>query len=419
MHIKLRLTIVSFLQFFIWGSWLTSIAVYLGQGLHFNGAEIGSIYSTLGIAALFMPGITGILADKYIPAQIVYGICHLAGAGALFLAADNTLPGGMFSAMLINSMAYMPTIALSNSISYQLLEKNGYEVVRVFPPIRVWGTIGFITAMWVSDMTGWRGGKEQLYFGAAAALVLGIYAFTLPTCPTNRGSKRTFLSITGLDALALFRKRELAIFFMFSMLIGAALQITNLWGQPFLSSFENQPGYAGSFAVTHPGILLSVSQISETVFILAIPFFLRRFGIKRVMLFSILAWLLRFSLFGIGNPGGGFIFLLLSMIVYGMAFDFFNISGSLYVEQETDKNVRASAQGLFMMMTNGLGSIIGGLFSGAVVDLFTQGEGRNWPGIWMTFAAYACLMALLFMWLFRQRDKGTPIQAHSSSSNGL
>lgn len=405
MQLKLRLTVVSFLQFFVWGSWLTSIAVYLDSGLHFTGAQVGSIFSTLGLAALFMPGILGVLADRYIPAHILYGICHVAGAGALFAAAGVNSYDDMFSAMLLNSMAYMPTIALSNSISYQLLTRAGHDVVSAFPPIRVWGTIGFILAMWVTDMAGWTANHGQLLFAAGSSLVLGLYSFTLPKCEISRNSGDGFLAKTGLKALALFQKRQMAVFFLFAMLIGAALQVTNLWGQAFLEHFKSDPAHSGSFAVTHPGILLSVSQVSETVFILTIPFFLRRFGIKKVMLFSILAWLLRFSLFGIGNPGAGFVFLLLSMIVYGMAFDFFNISGSLFVENETDASIRSSAQGLFMMMTNGLGSILGGTFSGMVVDAFTLDNARNWPAIWMTFAAYALILAFLFALLFRKERR--------------
>lgn len=402
MQLKLRLTVVSFLQFFVWGSWLTSIAVYLDSGLHFSGAQVGSIFSTLGLAALFMPGVLGVLADRYIPANMLYGICHLAGAAALFAAAGVNSYDDMFTAMLLNSMAYMPTIALSNSISYQLLTRAGHDVVSAFPPIRVWGTIGFILAMWVTDLAGWTANHGQLLFAAGSSLVLGLYSFTLPKCEISRKSGAGFLAKTGLNALALFQKRQMAVFFLFAMLIGAALQVTNLWGQAFLEHFKSDPAHSGSFAVNHPGILLSASQVSETVFILTIPFFLRRFGIKKVMLFSILAWLLRFSLFGIGNPGSGFAFLLLSMIVYGMAFDFFNISGSLFVENETDASIRSSAQGLFMMMTNGLGSILGGTFSGMVVDAFTSGNNRNWPAIWMSFALYALILAVLFALLFRK-----------------
>lgn len=403
MGIKLRLTLLSFLQFFVWGSWLTSIGVYLFNTLHFKGIEIGAIFGTLGIASLFMPGILGVLADKYLGSQKIYAACHLCGAAALLYASSVTSPSDMFIAMLLNSIFYMPTISLSNSISYELIENNNLNIVKDFPKIRVWGTIGFIAAMWTIDALGWASLNNQLYLGAASALVLGIYSLTLPKSRIIKTGKKTFMEKTGLDALVLFKRKQIAIFLIFSMFISAALQITNLYGQTFLEDFKLNPLYNGTFAITHPGILLSISQISETLFILAIPFFLHRFGIKYVMLFSILAWVLRFTFFGIGNPGSGFSFLLLSMVVYGMAFDFFNISGSLYMEKETENSIRASAQGLFMIMTNGFGSIIGSLLSGAIVDYFTVNNIKNWPWIWFSFAGYALVLALFFLLLFRYK----------------
>lgn len=402
--LRLQLTILSFLQFFVWGTWLTSIAVYLtGPELNFNGTQTGSVFSTLGIAALFMPGLLGIIADKYISADKVYAACHLLGAAALYSAAGSKTPDSMYLSMLVNSLVYMPTIALSNSISYQLLSRAGLDVIKVFPPIRVWGTIGFIAAMWATDWFGWSSGANQLMFGAGSSFFLGLFALTLPNCDIYKDGSRNWKSALGIDALKLFKNRNLAVFFLFAMLIGAALQITNLWGQTFIRDFETVAEFRNSFAVQHPGILLSVSQISETVFILTIPFFLKRFGIRTVMLFSILAWFARFMLFSTGDPGSGFIFLILSMLVYGMAFDFFNISGSLFVEQETPANIRSSAQGLFMIMTNGLGSILGGLFSGFIVDVFTSPQGRSWPEIWISFGIYSAILAILFLILFRSK----------------
>lgn len=404
--IRFRLTILSFLQFFVWGSWLTSIAVYLtGPELNFNGAQTGSIFSTLGIAALFMPGVLGVIADKYVSAEKLFAVCHILGAASLFAASQSVSPDSMYFSILINSLVYMPTIALSNSISYNLLEKAGLDVIKVFPPIRVWGTIGFIAAMWTSDLMGWASGPGQLQFGGISAMMLGLYALTLPKCGFQSDSTKNWKNALGLDALGLFKQKHLAVFFLFAMLIGAALQITNLWGQTFIRDFNTSVEYKNSFAVTHPGILLSISQISETAFILTIPFFLKRFGIRTVMLFSILAWVARFGLFAIGNPGNGMIFLFLSMLVYGMAFDFFNISGSLFVEKETPASIRSSAQGLFMIMTNGLGSILGGIFSGYIVDVFTKQGMRQWPEIWVAFGAYSAVLALLFLILFKPQKE--------------
>ena len=306
--------------------------------------------------------------------------------------------------MLLYSCTYMPTIALNNSVCYNVLEKRGYSIVTDFPPIRVWGTVGFIAAMWAVDFLGFTQSANQLYVGAAAALFLGVYAFTMPPSPPlNVQEKRTLAASLGLDAFVLFKQRKMAVFFIFAMLLGAALQITNAFGGPFLDDFKTQ--YPDSFGVQHPNLLLSISQISETVFILLIPFFLKRYGIKTVMLFSIIAWMLRFGLFGIGNPADKLYLLVLSMIIYGMAFDFFNISGSMFVEKEANPKIRSSAQGLFMIMTNGLGALIGGLGSGWVVDYFTVNGIRDWQSIWFTFAGYALVLALLFPFAFRSKQQ--------------
>jgi NHS family xanthosine MFS transporter len=297
----------------------------------------------------------------------------------------------------------MPTIALNNTVSYKVLTQAGVDVVKTFPPIRVWGTVGFIVAMWAVDFAGWTRSNRQLYIGAAAAMLLGVYSFTLPKCPPARSAgKRSLASSLGLDAFALFRQRQMFVFFVFAMMLGAALQITNAFGGAFLDDFKTS--YPGTFGVEHPNLLLSISQISETLFILTIPFFLRRFGIKIVMLISMVAWVFRFGLFAVGDPAGRLWMLVLSMIVYGMAFDFFNISGSLFVDREVDENIRASAQGLFMIMTNGLGAFFGGTASGWVVDHFTNNGIRDWPSIWFTFAAYALVLALVFPFVFRYRS---------------
>ena len=402
MNIKARLIVMNFLQFFVWACWLISLGGYMINTLKFTGVEVGSIFGTMGVASLFMPALTGIIADRWINAEKVLGACHIIGAGLLFWASTITDANMMYWVMLFNAMAYMPTIALNNAVSYIVLEQRGFDIVKDFPPIRVWGTVGFICAMWMVDIFGWTISPLQLYLSSASALLLGIYAFTMPACkPANIKNSGSFLSAFGLDALILFRKRKMIIFFVFAMLLGAALQITNTFGGSFLLDFNDK--YANTFAVTHPGVLLSVSQISETLFILTIPFFLKRFGIKNVMLMSIFAWVLRFALFGIGDPGNGLVFLILSMIVYGMAFDFFNISGSLFVEQEADLNIRASAQGLFMIMTNGIGAYLGGWGSGWVVDHFTADGVRNWQSIWFTFAAYALVLGIIFPLVFRYK----------------
>ena len=399
---KYRLILMNFLEFFIWGSWLISFGSYMGNTLNFSGGQIGTIFSTMGIASLFMPGLLGIIADRWINAEKLLGICHLMGALLLFYAStihDSTL---MYLVMLFNAMVYMPTIALNATVSYHVLEHKGFNIVKDFPPIRVWGTVGFVCAMWVVDICGWSLSSLQLYIGSGASLFLGIYAFTMPACPPTKSKHKTLVFALGLDAFVLFKQTKMLVFFIFAMLLGAALQITNTFGQMFLHDFNQ---YANSFAVLHPGLLMSVSQISETLFILTIPFFLSRFGIKKVMIISIFAWVFRFALFGLGNPGSGLILLILSMIIYGMAFDFFNISGSLFVETETDKSIRASAQGLFMIMTNGLGAFVGGVMSGKVVDYFTLNGVKDWQSIWFVFTSYALLLGIIFPIIFKYKHK--------------
>jgi NHS family xanthosine MFS transporter len=317
----------------------------------------------------------------------------------------------MFWAMLLVCAAYMPTISLNNTVAYHILKSRGFDPQKDFPPIRVWGTIGFIAAMWSTDIMHWTLTSMQLIFAAVSALITGLYCFTLPPCKPGNTQSGSLASAFGLDALQLFKNPRMAVFFLFSMFLGAALQITNQWGVPFIDHFKFDPVYADTIGVKYPNILVSISQISETVFIVTIPFFLKRFGIKTVMLMSMLAWFLRFGLFGIGNPGSGLVFLVLSMIVYGMAFDFFNISGSLFIEKETPSSIRGSAQGLFMMMTNGIGAMIGSFGSGWLVQHYTDGATTNWSMIWFLFAGYALCIAVLFAISFRYRHQPVVVDA--------
>jgi len=407
MNIKFRLTLMSFLQFFVWGAWLITIGVYWFQNKQWGGAEFGAVFSTLGFASLIMPALTGIIADRWVNAEKLYGILHIGYGAALLYLPQVTDPDTFFKVMFVAMCFYMPTISLSNSIAYTVLKNSEYDVIKVFPPIRVWGTIGFIAAMWVTSLTGSKATVNQFYIAAGFAFLLGLYSFTLPKCPpqnlTSKGA--SFIEVLGLNAFKLFGTYKMALFFFFSMLLGAALQLTNMYGDTFLSDFEKMAQYKDSFVVKYSTIIMSISQISETLFILAIPFFLRKFGIKYVMLFSMLAWVLRFGLFAYGDPAGGLWMIILSCIVYGMAFDFFNISGSLFIETSTDSRIRSSAQGLFMMMTNGVGAILGSLVSGyAIQAYFTDAAGNKmWTEIWTAFAIYALIIAVLFFVLFKHK----------------
>ena len=412
MSIKLRLTVLSFLQFFIWGAWLITIGAYWFQTKHWSGAQFGAIFSTMGIASIFMPSLMGIVADKWVNAEKLYGVLHLLGSFTLCAIPFVTDPGVFFWVILLNMIFYMPTLALSIAVSYSALKSQGLDVVKDYPPIRVWGTIGFIAAMWTVTFLGFEKSANQFYVAAAAALLLGFYAFTLPKCPppSPGSSGRSLVDALGLKSFALLRDRKLATFFFFALLLGAALQLTNAYGDTFLHDFDKIPAYRDTLSVQHPAFIMSISQISETLFILAIPFFLRRFGIKQVMLFSMVAWVLRFGLLAYSNPGGGLWMIILSCIVYGMAFDFFNISGSLFVETQTQPSIRASAQGLFMMMTNGFGAVLGSSISGLVIqNYFTDATGnKDWHGIWLAFAGYALSIAVLFVFLFKHKHEAQP-----------
>lgn len=408
MSLKIRLTIMQFLQFFVWGSWLLTIGAYWFQTKHWSGAEFGAIFSTMGIASLFMPALSGIIADRFINAERLYGIFHLIGACILFMVPRVDDPTLMFWVMLVNMIFYMPTIALSITVSYSAMKGAGLDIIKDYPPVRVFGTVGFIAALWTVSLAGFEVSAAQFYVASATSLLLGLYAFSMPACPPlGKASGQSLSSKLGLDALSLFKDPNMALFFMFAMLLGAALQLTNAYGDTFLHDFAAIEEHKNSFAVMHPAVVLSISQISETLFILTIPFFLRRFGIKNVMAFSMIAWVLRFALLAFGNPSGGLWMIVLSCIIYGMAFDFFNISGSIFVETQVPPSMRASAQGLFMMMVNGFGAFFGSVLSGIMIDKYFMIEGKfDWPGIWLSFAGYALVVFVLFWFLFKKPQNG-------------
>ena len=414
MNIKIRLTVMNFLQFAVWGAYLTSMGTYLaGVGL---GSHIGIFYAMQGIVSLFMPAILGIIADRWVPAQRLLGMSHLlaalfmGGAGYYAMEAGSEVAfGPLFLLYSLSVAFYMPTLGLSNSVAFTALEQAGLDTIKAFPPIRTFGTIGFICSMWLVDLLGFQANYMQFFTCATWGLLLALYANTLPGCPVSKGgSRKSLVEALGLNAFLLFKQRKMAIFFVFSMLLGVSLQITNGFANPFITSFQALPEYADTFGVQHANLLISLSQVSETCCILLIPFFLSRFGIKRVMLIAMVAWVLRFGLFGLGNPGSGVWMFILSMLVYGVAFDFFNVSGSLFVDRETDISIRSSAQGLFIIMTNGIGATVGTLSAQAVVNRFvdfnsTEPQMAGWSQAWFIFAAYALVVAVVFAIVFRYK----------------
>jgi NHS family xanthosine MFS transporter len=424
MNIKLRLTAVQFLQFFIWGSWLISLGSYMAA--HGMRNEIGKVFASFGVVALITPTVAGILADRRINAERLLGILHLLGAGCLLAASMAKANFNvLYYSMLLNAVFFTPTIGLSYSVCYSIMDRYRLDTVKEFPPVRSWGTVGFIVAMWAVNLCGWVTDSMQFVLGSVTAVILGLYSFTLPAIrPQNTKKGGSLLETLGLDALVLLKEKRMAIFFLFAVLLGVCLQITNSFGGPFLRDFgaDYKFGtlYSKSFAVQYNNIFMSFSQISEALFILAIPFFLRRFGIKTVMMMSLAAWVLRFGFFGLGNPNEGFVWLLLSMIIYGMAFDFFNISGSLFVAKETPSKYEASAQGMLMMATNGLGAVLGNLGAQQVINYYTVDKViewkscfypdyhrieaiTDWPSCWFIFAAYALVIGILFAVCFKYK----------------
>ncbi len=421
--IKFRLTIMSFLQFFVWGAWLTTIGTYCTEGKGWSFGQFGAIFSTLALSSILMPSIIGIIADKWMRAERLYGLLHLS-YGAILLLVPNLawiqtqfpslakmpeydlLYWVIFAAML----CYMPTISLSNAVSYRILKMYDRDVVKDFPPIRVFGTIGFILAMWTTNLSGSKDNSMQFVIAGTIAILLGIYAFTLPACePQGKTEeKKTIIEMLGLDAFKLFGNYQMALFFLFSMLLGAALQLSNMYGDAYLSSFTK-----GSTVEKYSTIIYSISQVSETIFILTIPFFLKRFGMKKVMLFALIAWVLRYGFFAIGGTSLGTMFIVLSCIVYGMAFDFFLISGSMYIETTTDSKIRSSAQGLFIMMTNGFGAFFGTIASSKIIEKFyllPNGQ-TDWSGAWTLFSIYSLVVAVLFGLMFKQKHEGVNVDS--------
>ena len=412
MNLKVRLAIMNFLEFAVWGAYLTCMGIYLSK-IGMSG-HIGSFFAMQGIVSLFMPALMGIVADRWIPAQRLLGYCHLLAGAFMILAAwygsqqgSQAEFGILFGLYSLSIAFYMPTLALSNSVAYNALTTAGMDTVKAFPPIRVFGTVGFVAMMWLADVLNFEQNQNQFLMSGLLSVLLFLYTFTLPHCPISKGGeKKSFVEAFGLQAFSLFKQRKMAIFFIFSMLLGVSLQITNGFATPFIDHFKVIPEYADSFGVKFPVVLYSISQISETFCILLIPFFMKRYGIKNVMLIAMFAWVFRFGLLGMGDPGSGVWMFILSMIVYGVAFDFFNISGSLFVDKVTDPTIRSSAQGLFMLMTNGIGATVGSFAAQAIVTGHTAENGNvEWISCWFIFATYALVVAITFALIFRPKKE--------------
>lgn len=418
--IKVRLAAMNFLEFAVWGAYLTSLGNYL---MRIDlASSIGWFYTVQGLVSLFMPALIGIVADRWVQAQRMLSACHLTAgifmcaAASYAMTADIVEFGPLFTLYAISVGFFMPTIGLSNSVAFNALSRAGLDTVKHFPPIRVFGTIGFICSMLFVNFTQFQTSYMQLYTSGILSFILAIYALTMPACPVNSNPTGTLADTLGLKAFRLFKDKKMAVFFIFSMLLGVSLQITNSYGNPFITTFADIPEFALTWGARNANALISLSQISETLCILLIPFCLKRFGIKGVMLMSMFAWVFRFGFFGLGDPGSGVWLFVLSCIVYGIAFDFFNVSGGLYVDRETTPDIRSSAQGLFMIMTNGIGATIGTLAAQAVINKLVYFDGatpreqlQGWETSWFIFAAYALIVALLFIFIFKDNSRSTPV----------
>lgn len=419
-NLKLRLIVLNFLQFAVWGSYLTSMGAYLGSiGL---GTDIGNYYAMQGIVSLFMPALIGVVADRWMPAQRALSFCHLASAVFMFLTAwtglsveagqqvNSTL---LFAFYSFSIAFYMPSLSLSYSVAYNALDKAGIDSIKTFPVIRVFGTLGFMVMMWIVDFSGIQNSAWQFAISGFVGVLMSLYSLTMPNCPVNKSSHVTVNNFWKSENLSILRNKVLRTFFIFSFLLGVALQITNGYANTYIQSFGQLPEYASSFFVRHSNLLVSVSQFSETLCLLLIPFFLQRYGIKRVMLISMMAWVFRFGLLGVGNPGEGVWMFFISCIVYGIAFDFFNISGSLFMDRVSDPARRSYIQGLFMFANNGLGATLGSFGARFVINHFVYVDASNpfysniegWRISWLIFAAYMLLVAIAFKFMFHDKTK--------------
>jgi NHS family xanthosine MFS transporter len=407
MSLKLRLIVLQFLQYFIFGSWLLTIGAYWFQNKQWSGTEFGAIFSTIGLASLFMPALAGVIADRWFNAEKLLGLFHLGGALTLLYIPQVNDPTQMFWVMLLNMMFYTPTISLSTTVSYSAMKDAGMDIVKDYPPIRVWGTVGFIVALWTISLSELETSSTQFLVASAVSFALALFSFTMPKClPMGSSVSGSWVNNLGLQGFALFKNRNMALFFLFVMLLGAALQITSAYSDTFLHDFAAIDAFKDAFAVKYPAVILSISQMSEVLFILVIPFAMKRYGIKRVMLISMIGWALRFGLFAYGDPGDGLWMIILACIIYGIAFNFFHIAGSLFVETQVEPSMRASAQGLFFMMANGFGATFGSLASGIVLDRFFIVDGNfDWQGIWLSFAGFAITTAILFVIFFKDPEK--------------
>jgi nucleoside transporter len=383
-----KLSLMMLLQYFIWGSWYVTMSTYMSENLHSTGVQIGAAYSALAIATMISPFFIGLVADRYFAAQRIMGILHILGGGLLFLATfilDNTI---FYWVIVAYSLAYMPTIALSNNIAFQQMTDPGKQ----FPWIRVFGTLGWIVAGLLIDALSIGKTNATFYMAAIASVSLGVMSFTLPNTPPKGKSSE---SAIGTEAFVLFKDKAYLIFFIAAILVCVPLSFYYELANLFLTK-------AG---MENPTSKMIMGQISEAVFILAIPFLFNSIGVKKILMLGILAWILRYICFAFGNMEANAWMLYAGIILHGVCYDFFFITGYMYTEKKAGEKIKNAAQGLFTFATYGLGMFIGTWFSGFTNDYYTLDGKRLWENIWLVPAYIAAAVLVYFILFFKERTE--------------
>jgi len=390
--VRLKLSVMMFLEYFIWGAWYVTMGTWLGA-LGFSGEQIGLTYGTTALAAMISPFFVGMIADRFFATQRLLAVLHLAGGAFLFYASTQTVFWPLYTAVLIHTLFYMPTLALTNSLSFRQMRDPGRE----FPPVRVLGTIGWIVAGLVVGTLGVEATGRPMQLAAAGSALMAVFCLLLPhTPPQSTGSVRV-RDVLGLDALELMKDRSFAVFVIGSFLVCIPLQFYYAFANPFFNAI----------GVTNAAGKMTMGQMSELVFMLLMPWFFRRLGVKQMLLVGMAAWVARYVLFAYGDNGPLVWMLYLGILLHGICYDFFFVTGQIYVDQKAPPNVRAAAQGFITFVTYGVGMLIGSWLSGRVVDSYATsgGSGHDWQHIWLVPAAMAAVVLVLFALFFRASDR--------------
>lgn len=392
---RIQLSLMMFLQFFVWGTWYATLATYLFK-IEFDGGAIGDIFSTISLGAIIAPLFVGIIADRFFEGQRVLGVLHLLGAGVLYWCATITDADTFYWALLLYSILYMPTLAISNSVAFNQMSNPEEE----FPLIRVLGTIGWIVATNIIGFLALEDSERQLIIGGITSVIYGLFCFTLPSTPPKaKGEPINISNILGLDALGLMKNRNFAVMVIGSLLISIPLSFY----YAFANAFFNEEG------MTNAANKMSLGQVSEIVFMVAMPFFFRKLGVKKMILIGVLAWVARYVLFAYGNNEGLVFMFYLGILLHGICYDFFFVTGQIYVDKIASEKLRSSAQGLITLATYGIGMFVGSKIAGQVVQYYESKANdiavHQWWEIWMVPAALATFCFVVFLMFFREESE--------------